>query len=86
MVMEEKKKQERAIVHLEIDGKHYYYGNLKALCDNWGKETIGVSHAYLKNLNISDDKPFSNGKCIIRRGIIVTSARNPHEQVAPNEK
>lgn len=76
MVMEEKKKQERAVVHLEIDGKHYYYGNLKALCDHWGKDKIGVSHAYLKNLNISEDKPFRNGKCIIRRGIIVTTPRN----------
>ena len=73
--MEEKKKQERAIVHLEVDGKHYYYGNLKALCDNWGKDKIGVSHAYLKNLNISEEKPFNNGKCIIRRGVIVTSSR-----------
>ena len=77
--MEEKKKQERAIVHLEVDGKHFYYGNLKALCDHWPKETIGVSHSYLKNLNISDEKPFNNGKCIIRRGLIVTSTRKPKE-------
>lgn len=73
--MEEKKKQERAIVHLEVDGKHYYYGNLKALCDHWSKEMIGVSHAYLKNLNITDDKPFVNKRCIIRRGVIITSER-----------
>ena len=77
--MEEKKKQERAIVHLEVDGKHYYYGNLKALCDHWGKDKIGVSHNYLKNLNIPEDKPFNNGKCIIRRGLIVTSARKSKE-------
>ena len=73
--MVEKKKQERAVVHLEKDGRHYYYGNLKALCDHWSKEEIGVSHAYLKNLNISEEKPFSNSKCIIRRGVIVTSSR-----------
>lgn len=73
--MKEKKKQERAIVHLEVDAKHYYYGNLKALCDHWSKDKIGVSHAYLKNLNISDEQPFNNGKCIIRRGVIVTSKR-----------
>ena len=47
MIMDEgKKKQERAIVHLELDGKHYYYGNLKALCDNWGKDKIGVGIYY----------------------------------------
>lgn len=73
--MEEKKKQERAVVHLEKDGRHYYYGNLKALCDHWSKDEIGVTHAYLKNLNISEEKPFINKKCIIRRGVIITSMR-----------
>ena len=73
--MENKKKQERAIVHLEKDGKHYYYGNLKVLCDRWNKEAIGVSYSYLKNLNISTDNPYSSDKCVIRRGILVTSPR-----------
>ena len=70
-----KKKQERAIVHLEKDGKHYYYGNLKALTDHWDKGAIGVSYTYLKNLNISEDKPYWNDKCVIHRGIIVTSQK-----------
>ena len=68
-------KQERTVVHLELDGNHYYYGNLKALCEHWDREQIGVSYSYLKNLNISEGKPFNNGKCIIRRGVIVTSSR-----------
>jgi hypothetical protein len=73
--MTESKKQERAIVHLEKDGQHYYYGNLKALCDHWDKDAIGVSYSYLKNLNIQEDTPYSNSMCIIRRGIIITSPR-----------
>ena len=68
-------KQVRTIVHLEKDGKHYYYGNLKALTDNWSKDEIGVSYSYLKNLNIDENKPYHNEKCIIRRGIIVTSPK-----------
>lgn len=71
----EKKRQERALVHLEKDGRHYYYGNLKALTDHWNKDEIGVSYTYLKNLNINADKPFKNDKCIIRRGVIITSSR-----------
>ena len=42
-------KQKRAVVHLELEGKHYYYGNLIALCDSWDKEEIGVAYNYLKN-------------------------------------
>ena len=33
-------------------------------------------YTYLKNLNISEGQPYSNDKCIIRRGIIVTSQKN----------
>ena len=73
--MEPKKKQERAIVHLEKDGQHYYYGNLKALTDHWDKDAIGVSYSYLRNYCISDEKAFRNDKCTIRRGVIVTSIR-----------
>ena len=57
-------------------GLHFYYGNLKALTDHRPKETIGVSYTYLKNLNISEDKPYQNSKCIIRRGFIITSGRS----------
>lgn len=77
--MAETKKQERAIVHLQKDGRHYYYGNLKALTDHWSKEDLGVSYKYLKNLNIDEDKPYQNDKCIIRRGIIITSPRMTKE-------
>ncbi len=73
--MEKKVRQERAIVHLEKDGRHYYYGNLKALTDHWDKDAIGVSYSYLKNLNITPDTPYRNDYCCIRRGIIVTSPR-----------
>lgn len=70
------KKQERAVVHLEMDGKHYYYGNLKALCDNWSKDEIGVAYNYLKNYNLSPEKPYIGKRCIVRKGIIITS---PHK-------
>ena len=59
----------------EIGGQHYYYGNLKALCDHWDKYALGVGYAYLRNYGISEEKPFRNTKCVIRRGILVTSAK-----------
>ena len=69
-------RQERAVIHLELEGKHYYYGNLKALCDSWDKEAIGVSYNYLRNYGLADEKPYIGKKCIIRKGAIVTS---PHK-------
>ncbi len=68
-------KQERAVVHLELNNQHYYYGNLKALTDAWDKETLGISYNYLKNYNISNEKPYIGKNCIIRKGVLVTSPR-----------
>lgn len=74
-IMEQNGKQERVVVHLEINGEHYYYGNLRALTDAWSKEDLGVSYNYLKNMNISPGKPYFGKKCTIRKGIIQTSPR-----------
>ena len=52
-------KQERTVVHLELNGSHFYYGNLKALCDNWGKNDIGISYNYLKIMEYLRQNPMS---------------------------
>ena len=74
--MTSESKQERSVIHLEINGEHYYYGNLKALCDNWNKDDLGVAYNYLKNYGIDNERPYIGKKCIIRKGIIITSPRN----------
>ena len=51
--------------------------NLKALCDSWDKEEIGVAYNYLKNYGIDEENPYIGKKCIIRKGTIVTS---PHSK------
>ena len=60
-------KQERMVIHLEIGGQLYYYGNLKALCDHWDKDALGVGYACLRNygireINLSVIDKASNGK------------------------
>ena len=68
-------KQERMVVHLELDGNNFYYGNLRALTDAWNKDILGVSYNYLKNYNISPEKPYKGKNCTIRKGILQTSTR-----------
>ena len=68
-------KQERTVVHLELNGQHYYYGNLKALCDQWGVKVLGVSYAKLRNYGLSQDKPYVSQNFVIRKGKIITSKR-----------
>ena len=55
------------VVHLEISGQHYYYEKLKALCDHWNKDALGVGYACLRDygireINLSVIDKVSNGE------------------------
>lgn len=64
------------VVHLEINGEHYYYGSITALCENWNPEQIGVNYRVLRDMRISSVGYYKNSKCIIRVGkLVVSSAR-----------
>lgn len=71
----EKKKQKRMVCHLEYKGEHYYFGNLKVLTDNFGKEELGVGYKSLAN-HFVNHSVYSNGICIIRKAPIITSIRS----------
>ena len=74
--MEISKKQERAIVHLEKNGQHYYYGSVTAMFEHWTAEELGVNYRKLRDMRISTVGGYTNDKCVIRVGqLIVSSAR-----------
>lgn len=63
------------VIHLELGGKHYYFGSMKAMFDTFDRETIGISYDYLRRVGLSADKPYQNKKCIIRVGKLVTTPK-----------
>lgn len=65
------------VIHLELkeDHTHHYFGSLKALCDNYGKDKIGIGYPYIRAVGLSDSKFYENNKCIIRQGILITTPR-----------
>lgn len=76
----DKVKQERGVVHLVIKstGQNFFYGNMKALFDNQesleNDGTLGVSYNYMKNYDFSERRTRENAICVIRKGIINTTA------------
>ena len=70
----DKEKQKRMVCHLEYQGQHYYYGNLKVLTDNFSREQLGVGYKSLANHFVNHSE-FINDLCIIRKGELVTSRR-----------
>lgn len=75
--MEEKTAdKERTVVHLQLGDDHFYYGSIKSLCDNNDTETIGVTYNTLRCYGLSSEKPYSNKKCIIRKGVLIAQKGN----------
>ena len=72
--MEEKKKQERKVVHLEIGGRHLYYGSISRLFDDFTEEELGISYYKTKN-NLSKMGTITTDKCVIRKGYIITKPK-----------
>lgn len=67
----------RQVTHLEIDGKHYYFGSPKSMFDRFDEETLGITRQALNNhfcrLDKSEEMEYKNKKCIIRKGILYVS-------------
>lgn len=64
------KKKERTVIHLELNGQHFYFGSLKSLTIQFAPETIGIKYESLLNVGLSETKPYQNSKCIIRKGTL----------------
>ena len=72
-------KQERTVIHLELGAEHHYFGSVKALCDHFGKEQIGITYKSLANIGITPDKPYRNKFCTVRKGILLTAPKSDVE-------
>ncbi|NDW08471.1 hypothetical protein [Dysgonomonas sp. 520] len=74
--METENKQERTVIHLEMDGKHYYFGSIANIYEYFDKDIIGISYGSLRNYGLSQEKPYQNNKCIIRKGVLLAKPSN----------
>lgn len=72
--MEEKKKQERKVVHLQIGDKHLYYGSISRLFDDFTEDELGISYYKTKN-NLAKLGTIATDKCTIRQGFLITKEK-----------
>ena len=73
------------IIHLQLlnTDEHYYFGALKALTDKFGKDSIGITYGSLRSLISLNGYPFTNKKCVIRKGEFVQAATNRGQKKSP---
>lgn len=66
--------ESRTIIHLEIDGKHEYFGSPSSLYDKYSNDELGISKAALNNYfyKLSDNAAqiYTNKYCTIRKGML----------------
>lgn len=74
--MEKENKQERTVIHLQIGDSHHYFGSIANIYEYYDADTIGISYGSLRNYGLSQDKPYQNNKCIIRKGILLAKSSN----------
>lgn len=79
--MEKENKQERSIVHLQIGDDHHYFGSIANIYEYYDADTIGISYGSLRNYGLSQDKPYKNSKCIIRKGVLLAKPSNRGRKV-----
>ena len=72
--MEENKKQERKVVHLQIGDKHLYYGSISRLFDDFTEDELGISYYKTKN-NLAKLGTIATDKCTIRQGFLITKEK-----------
>ena len=74
--------QERQVIHLQKEDKHYYFGSVAALYDHFTKDDIGISYGSIRNYGLSPDKPYINDKTkvVIRVGVLIAKEGNRGRQ------
>lgn len=67
-------KIERTVIHLEINGEHHYYGSIANLYEYYTPQELGISYGALRNYGLSTEKPYTNSKCTIRKGLLLSKS------------
>lgn len=76
LVVMEAEKRERTVIHVEIGGKHEYYGSIANIYEFHTSEELGITYGSLRNYGLSNEKPYHNAKCTIRKGLLLSKSGN----------
>lgn len=67
-------KVERTVIHLEICGEHHYFGSIANMYEYFTPQQLGISYGALRNYSVSSEKPYTNSKCTIRKGLLLSKS------------
>ena len=70
--------KERTVIHLQMleTDEHRYFGSIANIYQYYTSEQIGITYASLRNYGLSNEHPYKNKKCIIRKGLLLSKTGN----------
>lgn len=67
---------DRTVIHVEVEGQHHYFGSLASIFDVFTPQQLGITYGSLRNYGLTEENPYQNSHCIIRKGILITKSGN----------
>lgn len=74
MATQDKEKQERKVVHLQMGDFHEYFGSIEQLFCKYSKEQLGFSIYQVRN-NLRKLGTMTSANCTIRVGVLQTKIK-----------
>ena len=70
--------RERTVIHLQLlaTDEHHYFGSVANIYQYYTSEELGITYASLRNFGLSNEHPYRNKKCIIRKGVLLSKVGN----------
>ena len=67
----------KTIYHVSFgDDDNHYFGSIAAIFDRFTPQELGVSQSRLYDVAITPEKPYKNGKIVIRKSLICRKKTN----------
>lgn len=74
----------KTIYHVSFgDDANYYFGSLAAIFDRFTPSELGVSLSRLYCVAITPEKPYKNGKIVIRKSLLCR--KKTHRKLPPRQ-
>lgn len=70
--------KERTVIHLQFleTDEHHYFGSIANIYQYYTSEQLGITYASLRNYGLSNEHPYKNKKCVIRKGLLLSKTGN----------
>lgn len=77
------------VIHLELEGEHYYFGSPKAMFDVFGKSELGMTYnSFHSNIHLKEGVPYVNARkgYTIRLGYLGQAKTNRNNNLSERVK